>query len=124
MKKQSVPHWKTCIEAWMNYYQSKTGHTYAFAGVDAANLKLLIKKIEFKIIDKGMEVTPQILTNSLTAFLQSINDKWILEHLELKNVNSNFNTLYVKAIAGQFNTRIDDLIEKRYSQGAGRKTGN
>lgn len=119
--KKPVPHWKPCVEAWMNYYKIKTGHTYAFAGVDAANLKLLIKKIEFKIIDKGMDATPEMLTNSLTGFLQSINDKWILEHLELKNVNSNFNTLYVKAINKSFINRgqqIDDIIAGRHSKGA------
>ena len=116
-----APHWKPCIEVWMSFYKVKTGQSYAFAPIDAANLKQLLRKIEFKILDKGMEVTPDMLTNSLNGFLSSISDKWILEHLELKNVNSNFNTLYVKAINKSFINRgqqIDDIISGRHSKGA------
>lgn len=115
-----TPHWKPCIEIWMSFYKNKTGHSYAFAAVDAANLKHLLKKIEFKVEDKGLECTPEMLINSLNGFLSSITDKWILEHLELKNVNSNFNTLYVKAINKSFINRaeqIDDIIAGRNSAG-------
>ena len=99
----------------------KTGHTYAFAAVDAANLKHLLKKIEFKIKDRNMEVTSETIINSLHGFLVSITDRWMLEHLELKNINSNFNSLYVNAANKSFINRgqqIDDIIAGRHSSGA------
>jgi hypothetical protein len=110
-------HWKPCIEVWMNFYQTRTGQNYCFMPIDARCMKELLKKVSQKINERGLEISDDNLINSLNGFLHSITDKWMLEHLELKNVNSNFNTLYVKAVNNNPFTRsagIDAAVNAKY----------
>jgi hypothetical protein len=105
----------------MTYYKKKTGHTYALSPTDFNHLKQLIGKVKMKISDRGMEVTDDTIINSLIGFFNSIEDKWMLEHLELKNINSNFNSLYVKALNKSVfgrSEQINDLIRNKYGAGS------
>lgn len=113
---------KHAIETWFTFYRHHTGETYVFSGKDAMHLKQLLKKINVKIAEKGMIVSEENTLNSLKGFLNSIKDRWILEHLEISIVNSKFNSLYVAAVRTNPFTvtdRISDIVEKRNSQGAG-----
>lgn len=113
---------KHAIETWFNFYRHHTGETYVFTPKDGANLKQLLKKINIKIAEKGMVVNEENTLNSLKGFLNSIKDRWILEHLEISIVNSKFNSLYVAAVRTNPFTvtdRISDIVEKRNSQGTG-----
>jgi hypothetical protein len=80
--------------------------------IDARSLKELLKKVSFKITERGLDVSDENLTNSLNGFLHSITDRWILEHLELKNINSNFNTLYVKAVNNNPFTSAESFYDR------------
>lgn len=62
------------------------------------HLKQLIKKIESKVKERGMEVTEENMTNSFKGFLMLIKDKFTLENLDISMVNSRFNILYGKAV--------------------------
>lgn len=113
-------HWKPCIEVWMNFYKTRTGQSYAFSPIDASHMKGLLKKVSQKVVERGMELTDDNLINSLNGFLHSITERWILEHLELKNVNSNFNSLYVKAVANnpfQSAKSFYDRVQAKHGQG-------
>jgi len=112
-------HWKPCIEVWMSYYRQKTSHNYCFSPIDARHLKELLKKVKQKISDREMEENDENIINSLSGFLHSITDKWILEHLELKNVNSNFNTLYVSAFNKNPFARSQSIADKIKAQHGG-----
>lgn len=115
---------KQAIEIWFTFYKFHTKEKYIFDGKDGRHLKQLLKKIESKVKDKGMEPTEENILNSLKGFLNLVKDPWILEHLEIAIVNSKFNSLYVGAIKNNplsVAARIDDLLESRlHSKGARR----
>ena len=110
--------WKLAIETWFDFYRLKTGQEYYFSGIDGKHMKQLLKKVEVKVKQKSMEPTEENILNSFKGFLHAISDKWILENLELKNVNSNFNSLYAKAVRNNPFTKAE-----QYSQFAERKFG-
>lgn len=90
--------YKQAIEVWLIFYKHHTGETYLFSGKECMHLKQLLKKVEAKVKDRGMEPTEENVINSLKGFLNTVRDPWILEHLEVSLVNSKFNSLYVTAI--------------------------
>lgn len=113
---------KPYIETWFTFYKHHTGETYIFSGKDGFHLKQLLKKINVKIQERGMEVNEENTLNSLKGFLNSVKDPWILQHLEISLINSKFNSLYVAAVrTNPFTSadRISEIVRKRNSQGAG-----
>lgn len=110
------PYHKPAVEIWFQYYKSRTGENYLMDGKQAASLKQLLKKIEAKVIERGMEVNEYNIINSLKGFLITIQDKWILDNLDISLVNSKFNSLYVNAIKNSpiGAERVNDLIKARY----------
>lgn len=89
---------KLFVTIWFDYYKAKTGQVYCMDGQQGKHLKLLIKKIESKVIERGMEVNDETMSNSFKGFLGMIQDKWILENLDISIINSKFNVLYSKAV--------------------------
>lgn len=77
-------------------------------GQQGKHLKQLIKKVEFKIKEMGMEVNEDTMTNSFKGFLGLIQDKWILDNLDISIVNSKFNVLYSKASRNVFTANYFD----------------
>lgn len=115
---------KQAIQIWFQFYRARTGQEYVFDGMQGRHLKQLLKKIEVKVKQKGLEVNDENILNSLNGFLHHMKDSWILEHLEISIVNSKFNILYAKAVRNSpFNSKskIDDIIEHKF--GDGRATG-
>lgn len=114
--------YKKAIEIWFLFYKHHTNETYVFDGKDGMHLKQLIKKITSKVEQKGMEANEVNVINSLKGFLNSIKDRWILDHLEISLINSKFNSLYYEAVRSNPFTsadRISDIVERRNTQGAG-----
>lgn len=113
---------KCYIAIWFEFYQEKTGEKPIFDPIDARKIKSLMKKIETKLTGRSMDVTIDNMTNSFRAFLWSINNKWHLENLELKNIDSNFNSLYVSAAKASplgIRESVEEYISKRNSERAG-----
>jgi hypothetical protein len=110
------PYHKPAIAIWIEYYRSRTGETYLMDGKQAASMKHLLKKIDAKVRERGLEVNEYTILNSLKGFLYSIQDKWILDNLDISLVNSKFNSLYVAAIKTSplGANRLNDLIEQRF----------
>ncbi len=114
--------YKILLSIWFNYYKSKTGSNYIIDGKQGMHLKQLIKKIEVKVKERGLEVNEETLTASFHGFLNSITDTWILDNLDISLVNSKFNGLFAKAIKQNPFTaekRMDDLIAKHNTKGTG-----
>lgn len=106
--------------AWFDFYTMHTGERYVFDGKDGKHLKLLLKKIEIKVKEKGLEPSEENVINSLKGFLSSLKDQWILENLEIAIVNSKFNSLYAKAVRNSpFNKgqQIDEIVRSKYGTG-------
>jgi hypothetical protein len=80
-------------------------------GSQGRHLKQLIKKVELKVIDVGMEASEENVLNSLKGFLYSITDQWIIDHLDISIVNSKFNQLYVRSITGGIQSKVNDKRE-------------
>lgn len=107
---------KQAVAIWFIFYQHHTGQKYLFDGKSGSNLKQLIKKIQAKVIEIGMEDNEENVLHSFKMFLNSIADPWILDNLEVSIVNSKFNILYAKAIRNSplgIKNAVDSLIEQR-----------
>lgn len=126
-KKEANPVYKSAVEVWYSFYRHKTGEEYVFDGKSGSHLKQLLKKVEIKTKQKGLESSPENIINSLRGFLFSIKDQWIVDHLDISIINSKFNALYVSAVkANPFTaaSRIDELVELRNRQRTGSDRGN
>lgn len=114
--------YKSSISIWFAFYEHHTHTKYVFDGKDGRHLKQLLKKIEMKVKEKGMEPNEENILNSLKGFLNSIKDQWILDHLDIAIVNSKFNILYVAAVRSNpftVSDRISDIVERRNSERTG-----
>jgi hypothetical protein len=109
---------RTAIKEWFDFYYLITGEKYIFDGKDGKHLKLLLKKIERKVSEKGMEPNEENVIQSFKLLLKSITDEWILDNLEIAIVNSKFNSIYAKAIKHSPFTkaeRISEIVRAKYS---------
>lgn len=105
------------VDIWYQFYQLKKNTRYVFDGKDGRHLKQLLKKVEYKVLEAGIEADEGSILNSLTGYLHSIEDKWVLENLDISLVNSKFNILYAAAVKrNPFNTksRIDEAFERKF----------
>jgi len=108
--------YKQLLEIWFNFYKYKTGQVYCMDGQQGKHLKQLIKKIEGKVKESGLEVNEATMQNSFRGFLALIKDQWILDNLDISIINSKFNVLYSKAIRSNPFTqgdRIDQIIDSQ-----------
>jgi len=108
---QKVNCYKQSVDIWFKYYSDKTRQNYLMDGTQGKHLKQLIKKVELKVIDVGMDASEENILNSLKGFLYSITDQWIIDHLDISIVNSKFNQLYVRSITGGIQSKINDKRE-------------
>lgn len=111
---------REAIGAWFDFYHLHTGERYVFDAKDGKHLKLLLKKIEAKVKEKGLEPSDENVMNSFKGFLSTLKDQWILDNLEIAIVNSKFNSLYAKAVRNSpFNRgqQIDEIVKGRYGTG-------
>jgi hypothetical protein len=117
---------REAIAVWFDFYLLHTGERYVFDGKDGKHLKLLLKKIEAKVKDKGMDPTEENILNSFRGFLSTLKDTWILDNLEIAIVNSKFNSLYAKAIRNNPFTKgqqIDEIVRNKFSTDPKRAAG-
>jgi hypothetical protein len=106
---------KESIAIWFKFYKHHTGEVYIMDGKQGMNMKQLLKKVSQKVVSRGMEASEENILNSLKGFLTSITDRWVLEHLEISLVNSQFNQLYSHAIRNSplgIKNAVDSLIEQ------------
>lgn len=109
------PYHKQAVAIWFVFYKFHTGQTYLMDGVQGRHMKLLLKKIEAKVTERGMETSEDNILNSLKGFLNLVKDPWVIENLDISIVNSKFNVLYKNASKNSLGaSRLDDLIKERY----------
>lgn len=78
----------------LDFYFKKIGQEYYFQAKDGAKIKSLIKKIEFKIKEKGkIPQKEKEITDAFSYFLNLIKDQWIINNLSLSTIDSKFNEI-------------------------------
>jgi hypothetical protein len=113
--------YKVAVDIWFQFYRAKTGQEYVFSGIDGKHIKQILTKVKTKVVQKGLEPTDENILNSFRGLLMSINDKWMLENLEIKNVNCNFNSTYAKAVRNNPFTKSQqytDFAERKFGAGS------
>ena len=78
-------------------YQELTHERYYWTAKDAGSLSALLKKIETNIRDTGEPYTDTDVINTLEYYIREAykRDKWIADHYNVANLNSQFNNLYI-----------------------------
>lgn len=99
-------------EAYLSYYHNTKGEEYYWTAKDAGSVKHIVNKIRFKIRERGMEETDELIVRSFQAVLARIKDRWILDNLSLPIINSKFNEIIAQN--GQNNKLRAVLASKQY----------
>lgn len=78
-------------------YQELTRERYYWTAKDAGSMTALVKKIESNIRDTGEPYTDIDVLNTLEYYIREAykRDKWIADHYNVANLNSQFNNLYI-----------------------------
>ena len=86
-------------DVFVEYYDnlSISDEPYYWTAKDAGNMKQLLNKIKFSRESRGLDVDDDSMIFALNAFLNSISDQWILQHLETATINSKYNEIVAKA---------------------------
>jgi len=80
-------------EIFLKWYFKKKRVEYYWTGKDGKAMNELIKKIHHVVPESNDDG----MLNGWEMFLKKIEDKWILEHLNLSTINSKFNELFATA---------------------------
>ena len=90
-----------CKELFLEGYLKLKGEKYHFSPVDAGSLSKLIEKIIFTMNSKDVPVDDESVALNLKIYLNHASQsKWIGEHFQLKNLNSQYNEQIAKSGQG------------------------
>jgi len=107
---------------WNNYYWYMQGQKYRWTSRDESHLKNIRQAIEFQIIDvckaDQVQQKDELVLASFRSFLKNIKDSWILAHLELRLIDTKFNSLWAN-LNRKFPNYYDSNFEKQLEKDAG-----
>lgn len=83
------------------YYKLTFDADYYWSAKDAGNMSKLLDKLKYQRAQRKLPNGDDDVLNALSAFLDSINDGWILDNFSVANINSKFNELRAQAINKQ-----------------------
>lgn len=114
--KNKTEHWKPLVDTWFRYYHSKKGTDPTFTNGEQPALKRLMTKIKTKATGANIQWDEGSATGCLEIFLVKITDRWTLQNLSLRIIDSHFDKLYSfahgKSPASQ-NAELDAQITAR-----------
>ncbi len=86
-------------DRWFEGYKKAKDTNPTFGAAEGSTLKSLINKLKTKHREKEIEWTPESAITSFEGICKSaLENKWLGEHFTLKNINSQFDIIYGKAI--------------------------
>lgn len=96
-------------DLFVEYYKSKgfSDTDYYWSAKDGSNMKQLLAKISSARESKGMSCDDDSMLSALKSLLESITDKWILEHFDVSNINSKYNEIVASAKNGGNKSGMD-----------------
>lgn len=97
---------KECKEFFLNFYEEKKGTGYYFQAIDGKKLNSIIKKIDFKIKEKGCAEKEKDLEviRGFKIFIEYAykdTDNWTRDNFSLSVIDSKFNDIFSKIKNGQ-----------------------
>lgn len=87
--------------AFEEFYKGLKGIDYEWSAKDANNMKLLLQKIQHSRENREvpLECDDEKMIEALKGFFSFINDPWLLDHLDVANINSKYNEIVAAAKA-------------------------
>lgn len=97
---------KECKDFFLKFYEDKKGTGYYFQAIDGKKLNSIIKKIEFKIKEKGCAEKEKDLEviRGFKIFIEHAykdTDNWTRDNFSLSVIDSKFNDIFSKIKNGQ-----------------------
>lgn len=83
------------------FYKATFDQDYYWSAKDAGNMSKLLDKLKYQRTQKGLPNEDDDVLSALSAFLEAINDNWIMENFSVAIINSKFNELRAQAIKKQ-----------------------
>lgn len=85
--------------AFEEFYKKTKCIDYEWSAKDASNMKLLLQKIRHSRESRGVPLAcdDENMIEALKGFFSYINDPWLLEHLDVANINSKYNEIVAAA---------------------------
>ena len=83
------------------HYKATFDADYYWTAKDAGNMSDLLGKLKYQRTQKGLPNEDDDVLSALSAFLEAINDNWIMENFSVAIINSKFNELRAQAISKQ-----------------------
>jgi len=83
-------------KVFLEFYSNKKNEDYYWTAKDAAKVKPLLKKLEFKIKKKhgdSSNLLDKDYVDAFKYFLSKISDQWILDNLSMSIIDSKFNEI-------------------------------
>lgn len=102
-KKRAKPIPKTlggfARQAFEEYYKEKKGIDYDWSAKDAASMKLLLQRIQRSRENRDVPLPcdDDNMIAALKTFFSYVKDQWLLEHLDVANLNSKYNDVVASA---------------------------
>lgn len=85
--------------AFEEFYKGLKGIDYEWSAKDASNMKLLLQKIQHSRENRKvpLDCCDEKMIEALNGFFSYISDPWLLEHLDVANINSKYNEIVAAA---------------------------
>lgn len=110
------------FSVWNNFYTYRKGCKYRWSIRDERHLKNIRVAIEDQIINvcKASDVQQKddLILSTFRAFLGNIKDSWILSNLELRLIDTKFNSLWAN-LNRKFPNYYDKDYEKQLEKDSG-----
>lgn len=98
------PIYSAMVSVWFKFYSEKFKVKPEFKSFQGAKIKSIQEKLKSKSEEFQTEWTAEVATDAFRQFLEiAYSDKWLSDHFELQNLDSQFNSIIVKIINGTAN---------------------
>lgn len=98
------PIYSAMVSVWFKFYSEKFKVKPEFKSFQGTKIKSIQEKLKSKSEEFQTEWTAEVATEAFRQFLEiAYSDKWLSDHFELQNLDSQFNSIIVKIINGTVN---------------------
>ena len=107
-----------CVERWFDVYTQVKGTKPTFSGVDGRHLKMILKKIDGKLVEYSIEVTAKSKTDSFESLIRhAAKMKWIKDNYTLPIINSKFDIIFADGRKPEISNTFLDKLARSVSKG-------
>ena len=93
------PIYSAMVSVWFKFYSEKFKVKPEFKSFQGTKIKSIQEKLKSKSEEFQTEWTAEVATEAFRQFLEiAYSDKWLSDHFELQNLDSQFNSITAKAL--------------------------